>query len=42
LIDHNINYVANSLQLKGNFKQVEELRLGWKFLPQKVESSNHP
>jgi len=36
-----INYIANSLQLKGNFSQVKKLRLGWKFLPQKVENSNY-
>jgi len=26
LINKNINYIANSLQFKGNFKQIEELR----------------
>jgi len=30
------------LQIKGNFKQVEELCLGWKFIPQNVKNSNHP
>jgi len=30
LIDDNIKYIANSLQLK-----VKELRLGWKLPPQK-------